>query len=89
MRINDLLNKLRWDPYFKNKIVRITYVHRGVAGNTREITSDKINRISDAYFTYINNSGEEIVIPYHRILIIRDEKSKEVLWARKIQPTRL
>ena len=89
MRINDLLNKLKWAPDFKNKIVRITYVHRGVANNTREITSDKINRISNSYFTYINHSGEEVVIPYHRILIIQDEKSKEILWARKIPPTKL
>ncbi len=83
MRLRDLLNKLRWDPKFKNKILKITYIHRGAPNDTQQITTDKINRICSSYFTYTNSASEEVVIPYHRIITVIDEATGEVLWVKR------
>lgn len=83
MRVKDLLNKLRWAPQFKNKILKITYIHRGAPNDIRHITSDKINRICSSYFTYNNSVGEDVVIPYHRIITVIDEDSGEILWVKR------
>ncbi|WEU41070.1 MAG: RNA repair domain-containing protein [Candidatus Odinarchaeum yellowstonii] len=83
MRLKDLFNKLRWAPQFKNKIFKITYIHRGAPNDVQKITSDRINQICSSYFTYTNSSGEEVVIPYHRIITVIDEGSGEVLWVKR------
>lgn len=83
MRIDELLNKIRWDPRLKSKFFRVTYIHRGAERGTLDITYERIRGIFKSFFTYLNDAEEEIVIPYHRIVKITDDSCNQVIYRKK------
>ncbi len=56
--------------------------HRGAPLNQRVIGCTLITTIQPSWFTYMNEEGREMVIPFHRILEIRNVKTGEVIWRK-------
>jgi uncharacterized protein (UPF0248 family) len=83
MKINDILNGLKWNPKYKNSQFLIKYIHRGVVGGFKEINFNKIIEIRKSYFIYLNEFKQEVIIPFHRILSIVDMKNNSILWKKK------
>lgn len=76
--ILDLLNKIKWDPNENENDFSIVYEDRASKSN-REIPYNHIKRIEGTFFI-IDQHGEEINIPSHRIREVR--KKGKVIWKR-------
>jgi hypothetical protein len=61
----EVLNKLRWTESRSLDDAVIWYVHRGVPGDVKRITGDRIVSLGKVFF-----DTDEATIPYHRILRI-------------------
>lgn len=75
-RVRDILNALKWRTDKDLSKAEITYVHRGVPGDTKTISGDEILSIEPSFMIL-----EEASIPYHRIL--RIIYNGEVIFERK------
>lgn len=82
MRIRDLLNRLRWHPEEDIKDYEITFIHRGAFQDKKTIPAKEIVDILSSYFTYKEHK-EIVVIPFHRILEIRNRKTGEISWRKR------
>ncbi|MHA1754328.1 MAG: DUF504 domain-containing protein [Candidatus Odinarchaeia archaeon] len=83
MDIRAVLNNIKWNPSLKRKEYIIRFIHRGGVKNVKEVRFERIKQITKSYFTYLNNIGEEIIIPYHRILDIIDVSNNRKVWSRR------
>ncbi len=82
--LKNLLNRLRWDESENPNDYEITYRHRGAPGNVKKITAPKIRRLGKSYFTLQEGSeSEESVIPFHRILEVRNTMNDSILWVKR------
>ncbi|MCD6575775.1 MAG: DUF504 domain-containing protein [Nanoarchaeota archaeon] len=67
------LMRMKWDPNYKSlKSVKIIVKHRGAPNNEKVIFGENITKIQKDGFWYVNNLGEEVFIPAHRILDVQD-----------------
>ena len=82
MRIRDLLNRLRWHPEEDIQDYEITFIHRGAFQDKKTIPTEEIGEILSSYFTY-KERKEIVVIPFHRILEIRNKKTGEIAWKKR------
>jgi hypothetical protein len=46
-----------------------------------------VTKIQPSWFTYDDVRGQETVIPFHRILEIRNVKTGESIWRKKGEPS--
>jgi len=83
--IRDLLNKLKWDPKEDINEYVIVYIHRGALNDRRQIPAHLIQQIYVGSFLYTIND-EETIIPFHRILEIRNIVSGEIVYLKKGYP---
>jgi len=79
------LNKIRWNKRFNPEDYVITFIHRGVKDNKKTIPYRLIASIGKSWFTY-KSEEEEVFIPYHRILEIKNIKTGEILWSKASKP---
>jgi uncharacterized protein (UPF0248 family) len=86
--LKNILNRLRWDERENPEDYVITYRHRGAPGDAKQINASKIRTLGKSYFTIQEDSpGEESLIPFHRILEIRNTRDDSILWvSRKTRP---
>lgn len=85
MRAKEMLNKLRWDPSFKDANPVVTYLHRGAPRNERHVRMSDIQEFLTSDFVILRPDGFDSYIPYHRVLRIEDDDGS-LLW-RKRQPS--
>jgi uncharacterized protein len=78
--LKNILNKLRWDSSEDAENYLITYRHRGAPDDKREVKSSEIVKLGKSYFTLPSESGEDVTIPFHRILEIRNLTTNAVIW---------
>ena len=78
--LRNLLSKLRWQSREDPDRYVITYRHRGAANDVKEIQASTIQRLGKSYFTLHSEDGEEVTIPFHRILRISDKETNSVIW---------
>jgi len=78
--LKNILNKFRWDRSEDAEQYLITYRHRGAPDDMRQVKSSEIVKLGKSYFTLASESGEEVTIPFHRILEIRDTTTGTVIW---------
>lgn len=82
--LRNLLNRLRWDENENPEDYEITYRHRGAPGDVKRINASKIRTLGKSYFTIQEGSeGEESVIPFHRILEVRNTVDESILWVKR------
>ncbi|MGD0689032.1 MAG: RNA repair domain-containing protein [Candidatus Bathyarchaeia archaeon] len=86
--LRNILNRLRWDEKENPEDYVITYRHRGAPGDTKQVNASNIRTLGKSYFTIQEDSaGEESLIPFHRILEIRNMRDDSILWvSRKTRP---
>lgn len=82
MRIRDVLNKILWTDPSNTADYEVTFVHRGAAMDRRTIPLNSIVMVKPSWFTYIGEGEEEVQIPFHRIIEIRNIKTGRVLWRK-------
>jgi len=84
--LKNIFNKIFWDKRENPKDYSVTFVHRGALGDAKSISASIIEKVGHSWFTYSSGEEESTVIPFHRIVEVRNIKSKEVLWrSRKMQ----
>jgi uncharacterized protein (UPF0248 family) len=81
MPIQDLFNKLKWDPNENPFLYTFFYFDR-VANKLREVKYKDIAEVKDGYMTIVKEEGEA-QIPLHRIRVVK--KGAEVVWERKVK----
>ena len=81
-KIREILNKIKWDPQLNEKNYYITFIHRGFPDDKKTIESRVIKTISSSFFSYFE--GEDIsYIPFHRILLIKEKESNQIIYKKK------
>ena len=83
MKIRDILNKIKWDEKENPEQYIITFIHRGIPGNKRTIKCDWIDQIDKSSFTYTGPEGIKTLIPFHRILEIRNITANVIVYGKK------
>jgi len=84
--LKNILNRLRWDRKENPDDYLITYVHRGAPGDIRQIRASHIKKLGKSYFTIQDEqSGEETLIPFHRVVEIRNTLKSSVTWVTRKQ----
>lgn len=82
--LKNILNRLRWDKAENPENYVITYRHRGAPDDVKRMKASKIRNLGKSYFTISENSeGEESVIPFHRILEIRNTADDSIIWVSR------
>jgi len=84
--LKNIFNKIFWDKRENPRDYSVTFIHRGAPGDIKRISVSSIEKVGASWFTYSSGEDESTVIPFHRIIEIKNVKSKEVLWrSRKMQ----
>ncbi len=79
-KVRDILNKILWDKREKPEDYEVTFIHRGSYMNRKTIPYTLITRVERSWFTYRGEGGEDVVIPFHRVIEIKNLKSDEVAY---------
>ncbi|MEM2214499.1 MAG: RNA repair domain-containing protein [Candidatus Nezhaarchaeales archaeon] len=82
-RIRELLNKIRWHNKLNPEDFEVHILHRGVPNDIKVIPAASITEVLKDCFKFRDLNGDEKVIPYHRVLLIRDRVRGHVLYKRK------
>jgi len=87
MKIKEIFNKILWDPREKERKgdYEVTFIHRGAYKDQEIIPLTMIKEVKSSMFIYTNEYGEETYIPFHRIIEIRNRKTGEVLWSKRMR----
>jgi len=85
-KVSDLLNKILWDKRERPEYYEITFIHRGARMNRKTIPCKSVTGVERSWFMYKSEVGEDVLIPFHRVMEIRNVKNKEVVFkSRKTQ----
>ncbi|MHA1728281.1 MAG: RNA repair domain-containing protein [Promethearchaeota archaeon] len=84
MIIRYFLNKLLWDPNYSNNLFNynITYIHRGAPKNRLTVNCREIVKIHPDKFEYNLEMNRNVLIPYHRITRIMNNKTDEIIYEK-------
>ncbi|MEE9594546.1 MAG: RNA repair domain-containing protein [Candidatus Hydrothermarchaeales archaeon] len=74
------LLELKWHPQKSLEDVEVTYLHRGAPEDKLTVQAQEIVDLEKSFFVLMRR-GEEVRIPYHRILELR--KEGEIIWKKK------
>lgn len=87
--LKNVLNRFRWDEKENPDDYVITYRHRGAPGDVKQIKASEIHSLGKSYFTIQEaHEGDETLIPFHRIIEIRNTVDDSILWvSRKTRPS--
>ena len=79
--IRDVLNKILWDKNEGSHDYVVTFIHRGAIDDRRTIPFNSIVNIFSSHFVY-RRGEEEVYIPFHRILEIKNVRTGRVTWKK-------
>lgn len=77
------MNKLLWDSRENIADYELTFIHRGAPGDVKTIPCSLIKEVKTSWFIYKSEEEEEVVIPFHRILEIRNTTTGQAIWRKK------
>ncbi|MDD3984342.1 MAG: RNA repair domain-containing protein [Methanobacterium sp.] len=72
----NIINMILWHPGLDINETIITYIHRGVVGNIKQINGNSIDRIERGFLILVEGTQ----IPYHRIVKI--ENKNKILYKK-------
>jgi uncharacterized protein (UPF0248 family) len=82
--LKNILNRLRWDKQERPENYLITYRHRGTPNDVKRVLASRIVTLGKSYFTtQETTTNEETIIPFHRILEIRNTVNDKVIWVSR------
>jgi len=73
---------LKWDPKEDIKDYIIVYIHRGALNDQRQIPAHLIEKVHVGSFL-CTIGDEETIIPFHRILEIKNIRTQEVVYKKR------
>ncbi len=65
----------------------ITYIHRGAPSDEKTIPAAMVKQVGKSWFTY-EEQGQDIIIPMHRVTMLMNMKTGEVLWRKRMYQKR-
>lgn len=65
----------------------ITYIHRGAPSDEKTIPAEMVKQVGKSWFTY-EEQGQVVIIPMHRVTMLMNMKTGEVLWRKRMYPKR-
>jgi uncharacterized protein (UPF0248 family) len=80
MSIRNVLNRICWHPSENRENYEILFIHRGAPNDLRSISAKTIVSVRKQSFEYKENDGSIVYIPFHRIVMIRNIKTREIIW---------
>jgi uncharacterized protein (UPF0248 family) len=85
MKTRAILNRIMWDSKLKNQQgdFTLTFIHRGAPNDEKTITYTQIVQVLASWFVYKDEAGEEVQIPFHRILNIKNIKRNKFLYLKQ------
>lgn len=83
MTIRDFLNRIFWDPRENRANYEVIFIHRGAYMDRKSLPCVAIKEVKSSWFTYETPEEGEVVIPFHRIIEIRNLKTGEAAWKRQ------
>jgi uncharacterized protein (UPF0248 family) len=81
LTLRDTLNKILWDRRLDPAEYEVTFIHRGAPSDLRTIRFDSITSIGSSWFLY--RDGDEVLIPFHRVLRVTKTRTGEVIWGKR------
>lgn len=81
-QIRALLNKIRWHSGLNPEDFEVHIIHRGAPNDVKVIPATSITVVLRSCFKFRDSDGDEKVIPYHRVLLIRDKVRDNILFKR-------
>jgi len=78
--LRNIFNKIFWDEREDPRDYEITYAHRGAEGDKRTISAKDVK---DVRASWIILRSEGRLIPFHRILTIKNIRNGKVLWVSR------
>lgn len=81
-RIRVLLNKIRWHRGLNPENFEVHILHRGAPNDVKVIPAISITEVLRSCFKFRDLDGNERVIPYHRVLLIRDRVHGIILFKK-------
>lgn len=79
--MRDVLNRVLWDRRQNPAEYEVTFVHRGAPSDMRTIKFEAIKTVGPSWFVY--RDEEEVLIPYHRVLTVRNARTGRVIWGKR------
>jgi len=83
LTIREVLNRISWDSRYRKEDYEVVFIHRGAQMNRRTAPCRLIRNIQPSWFTYVDEEGNETIIPFHRVLEIRNVKTGEPIWKKR------
>jgi uncharacterized protein (UPF0248 family) len=80
--LKNILNRIIWDQKLNPDNFKIVYIHRGGINDISSVNGKSLKWVGNSWFI-IKMETEEISIPFHRILIVQNEKTGEILWRKR------
>ncbi len=82
MRIRDFLNRIFWDPRENRTDYEVIFIHRGAYMDRKSLPCTAIKEVRSSWFIYETPEEGEVLIPFHRIIEIRNLKTGKTAWKR-------
>ncbi len=86
--LKNILNRFFWDKAESPNDYELSFVHRGAPDNTKTIPASSVVKVGGSWFAYRaddNDDNGETMIPFHRILKIRNIRTGQVLWKSRLR----
>ena len=86
--IRNFLNRLNWDTdrIYNKRYYEINYIHRGAPNDNLKVNCSEILKVNPSTFEIFDEKiGEIKIIPFHRILEIRDMKENKIIYKKKLK----
>ncbi len=78
------MNKLLWDPKENIAEYELVFIHRGAPMDVKIIPCGLIAEVESSGFIYKSEEEGETFIPFHRVLEIRNMKTKQIAFSKKV-----
>ncbi|AEF96381.1 DUF504 domain-containing protein [Methanotorris igneus] len=85
--LKELINKILWHPKYNPEDFEIVYLHRGAENNKKVISMEKVISMDEVHIEGSFIVHDTTHIPFHRILEIRNKKTKEILFRKHDKDT--
>ena len=85
--LKNIFNRIFWDSRVSKMDYVITYIHRGAPSDERTIPAAMVKQVGRSRFTY-EEQGQDVMIPMHRVIVLMNMKTGEVLWRKRIYQKR-
>lgn len=80
-KLRDVFNRFLWNRRLNPEDYTVTFTHRGAAGDRRTVSCSRVVKVGGSWFLY-QEGATEVFIPFHRVLEVKNTKTKEALWEK-------